>query len=240
MLNCFNLIYVQDSCSQKLLSDINITNSKICGDTRFDRVWEISKKDFSDKFIENFICHNKNVIVAGSTWPADEKALYNFLKLSSNFKLIIAPHEVDAERIKDLYNQFLSFNPILYTDDLENIYDNNHQVLIINKICLLSNLYRYGNYAYVGGGFGKGIHNTLEAACYGVPVVFGPNYQKFIEAKDLIKYGGGFSLSKVENLYELLSSIDREKAGIAAKNYVETKIAVADKIFDDLNKFDIF
>ncbi|MAO71948.1 MAG: 3-deoxy-D-manno-octulosonic acid transferase [Flavobacteriales bacterium] len=177
-LKKITLIFVQDEDSNNLLKSINIRNSIICGDTRFDTVLRYPKKDFNNPIIKKFIKHNK-VLVLGSVWKEDLKLITETKKLK-NYKIIVAPHEMTQVNLfKGLEKS------ILLSEANSNNVSNSH-ILIIDKVGILSKIYRYATIAYIGGGFGKGIHNTLEAAVYNTPILIGPNYYKFSEAKDLI------------------------------------------------------
>lgn len=228
MMSYFQYIFVQDEESKKLLAQI-IPAEKIitAGDTRFDRVAEIANAFEHLPVIEKFIS-SKKVIVAGSTWPDDEKNLAGSLsRLSEKTALIIAPHEVSEIHIKFLQRLFP--NNILYSHltGSENMNISTKNVLIINAIGILSKLYYYADVAYIGGGFNKsGIHNTLEAAVYNKPVIFGPNYQKFIEAVTLINNGGGFSYSDENQLTIIINNFLKdnthlEKSGMSAGTFVK-------------------
>ena len=195
-LKKITLIFVQDEDSNNLLKSININNSIVSGDTRFDTVLQYPKQDFNNLIIKKFIKHNK-VFVLGSVWKEDLKLISEIESLK-NYKIIVAPHEMTQ------VNLFKNFEGciLLSEADSNNVSDSN--ILIIDKIGILSKLYRYATIAYIGGGFGKGIHNTLEAAVYNIPVLFGPNYHKFSEAKELINK----SLALViKNQNELIPSI---------------------------------
>ncbi|HLO91489.1 MAG: 3-deoxy-D-manno-octulosonic acid transferase [Chloroflexota bacterium] len=205
-LRRMNRIFVQDEESAELLSMIDINNAKISGDTRFDRVAGIKSLDISLPLLENFLSGSM-VIVAGSTWPPDEEILKDLLnKVPESVKFVIAPHEVNPGHIKDLVTNF-NGKSILYSQLAEYLKEGNKQsarVVIIDSIGLLSKIYKYADIAYIGGGFGVGIHNTLEAAVFGVPVLFGPNYHRFREAKELIANNAAIS---VKNSGELTREV---------------------------------
>ncbi len=183
---------------------------------------------------------NAPLIVAGSTWKPDEEMLSAFINQGSELKFIIAPHEVSTTNINRL-QQLLKTKTILLSKADETIIGN-YQVLIIDSVGLLSSLYRYGKIAYIGGGFGVGIHNILEAATFGLPIIFGPNYKKFKEAVDLINQGGAFSISKQDELYRVLNRLikeksPREKSAKISKNYVEKNVGstqvIIKKVFNN-------
>lgn len=223
MLYNFSLLFVQNQESLELLKSIGVTNVEVGGDTRFDRVYQISKECKEIIEIEQF-CSSNKVIVAGSTWEKDEQMLEKYMStLGDNFKLIIAPHEIhpsNIQRIQKLFNE-----KCICFSEKESPLMKEAQVLIIDSIGLLSSLYKYGQVAFIGGGFGNGIHNTLEPATYGIPVVFGPKYHKFQEAKDLIKENAAFTIQNQEEFNTVLNNLlkndlERQKYGDSALNYV--------------------
>jgi 3-deoxy-D-manno-octulosonic-acid transferase len=226
-LNCFSHFYLQTEESKQLLKSIGYNNITVCGDTRFDRVFEISKQVVSIPLIEKFK-QNKNIFIAGSTWLEDEKVIANcnpdsYREQIANYKLILAPHEIDENHLRVLDKLFGNAKKIRYSQANEqNV--TTADVLIIDNIGMLSSIYQYASIAYIGGGFGKGIHNILEAATFGKPVIFGPNYKKFSEANELIQLGGAFSVSTEENLKSILNSINNTEAlsqiSTISKNYV--------------------
>jgi 3-deoxy-D-manno-octulosonic-acid transferase len=210
MLAFFNHIFVQDQRSLHLLHNLGFNNITIAGDTRFDRVEALKNEIFNDAIIADF-CNKNKVIIAGSTWPADEALLFNFAANNPEYKLIIAPHNVSQENIKRVQNLFAS-NSTLYSN--QNL-SNNKQILILNTIGILNKVYRYGTTAYIGGGFGAGIHNILEPTVYGLPVFFGPNYNRFLEAHQLLH----LKLATVVNNYqELQEAIPKSSIELAVIN----------------------
>jgi 3-deoxy-D-manno-octulosonic-acid transferase len=192
--------FVQDKQSQEMLYSIDIRNVVVSGDTRFDRVFDISRNPASFGKVETFI-QGAVIFMAGSTWPADDQLLVKIINQdNSELKYIIVPHEINQKHIeklkKDLKKQVVVFSE--YSDrDFKKA-----KVLIIDKMGMLSSLYQYASIAYIGGGFGKGIHNTLEAATFGMPIIFGPNYKRFAEACDLIGYGSAFSVNNDKELWD--------------------------------------
>ena len=202
--------FVQDNHSKELLNSIGINNVSISGDTRFDCVRLNTKNTKSLPLIEVF-SKNKPTIICGSTWPKDEKILAKHIKENPQYNYIIAPHELT--HVPNLRKQT---NALLFSAaNQQNIHDKN--VLIIDSIGLLSSIYKYGKIAYIGGGFGVGIHNILEAVAFGVPVIFGPNYKKFNEAKDLIALGGAKSISNYEKLQKVIEGFMNFDSSIASK-----------------------
>ena len=213
---------------------MGITQVSVNGDTRFDRVAENAKNKKELKEIEAF-CGSSKVLVAGSTWPADEELLNTIIESYPNWKFISAPHEIAEANLQRLEEQLLG-KTIRYSN-LEVHKLTLPQVLIIDNIGLLSSLYAYGTIAYIGGGFGKGIHNTLEAAAFGLPVIFGPKYQKFQEAKDLIELNAGFSISnqaELNDCFKLLQSDTHKEAGKQAKAYVDEHTGATAQILEKI------
>ncbi len=231
--------FVQDENSKKLLAEIGINNATVSGDTRFDRVAEnaAAPKQFDE--VKTF-CADSNIFVAGSTWPADEKLIANLVIRYPDWKFIIAPHEIKEEKIQALIGMVDKEKTIRYSSLKPGQQASpNQQVLIIDNIGILSALYQYADIAYIGGGFGVGIHNTLEAAAFGIPVIFGPNYSKFIEAKALVKLEAGFSINNDTDLLAAMSSLQdqdfRKKAGNTAKQYVDREKGATEKILAYIN-----
>ncbi len=207
MLACFTQIFVQDSHSLKLLKTIGIEKVKVVGDTRLDRVLSISRKAKNLPLIADF-CATNLVLVAGSTWAADETILAEFARLNTAYRLIIAPHEIAEKHLKEIENKFSIFAPIRYSSlSKQTKIAAINRVLIIDNIGLLSQIYHYGTVAYIGGGFGAGIHNTLEAAVYYIPVLFGSNYQKFKEAKDLIAAQTAFEIKEARDILKITTAL---------------------------------
>ena len=193
VLRLYTKIYVQEESSVKLLEKFNINNVTISGDTRFDRVYENSLNAVEFPKVRAFK-NNKFVIIAGSTWEQDENILIEYInKSNKDLKFIIAPHVISESNIKRIESQ-IKVSSIRYSV-FEESDAPNYTVLIIDNIGILSSLYQYGDIAYIGGGFNAGIHNTLEAVTFGLPVIFGPKYHKFREAIELLKQQLGFSIS---------------------------------------------
>jgi 3-deoxy-D-manno-octulosonic-acid transferase len=236
-LNDFNWFFVQDENSLKLLKQLNLNNITITCDTSFDRVYEISDQKKTLPLIEKFVARIKekqHILIAGSTWDKDEDILIPFFNQHPEIKLIIAPHEIKENHISEIINQ-LKRPYSLYTAANEEEIEK-ADCLIIDCVGLLSSIYRYGEIAYIGGGFGVGIHNVLEAAVYGMPVLFGPNYGKFKEAKELLASKAAFSLSNEEDfatqMNNLLTYPDLIKeAGAKAQNYVNDNLGATQKIY---------
>ncbi len=225
-LRKISCICIQNIESFDLLKSINVKNIIISGDTRFDRVFQIRETSKIFPFIEKFK-KNKLLIIAGSTWPLDEDIICKFINNNSdNIKYIIAPHNVNKENILALEKK-ISGKSLKFSELNENNVDSSN-VLIVDGIGYLSHLYKYATIAYIGGGFGKGIHNTLEAATFGLPIIFGPNYQKFQEAKDLIEKGAAFSIRNEMEFVEKMEPLINDKQLLsvcsnASKNYIDEK-----------------
>jgi 3-deoxy-D-manno-octulosonic-acid transferase len=212
MLNCVTRFFVQDENSKHLLQSIGISYVSVSGDTRFDRVWANARNPKSFPAIAEFT-QSKKTFVAGSTWPEDEQLLAKLAADHPDWKFIFAPHEIKQEKINRLIELLPQNSSIRYSQFNESEVENQHakQTLIIDNIGILSSLYQYGQIAYVGGGFGVGIHNTLEAAAFGLPVIFGPNYEKFKEAKDLMALQAGFSIKDEGELKKTFESLTEDE-----------------------------
>lgn len=238
ILSRFDHLFVQNQSSKQLIDGIGLADiCSVSGDTRFDRVVDIAEKATSIPLVEHFVS-NKKVIVAGSTWPEDESVLEKAISTFNDplLKLIIAPHEINPEHIASLQKKFTGavlFSQLSSGKQLQT----ESNVLIIDNIGLLSRLYQYAAISYIGGGFGKGIHNTLEAAVYGHPVIFGPVHHKFKEAIDLIEKEAAVTIHTAEELQTILQTLlnnetERERRGKQAKNYVYTNTGATNKIFN--------
>ncbi|MEO7769117.1 MAG: glycosyltransferase N-terminal domain-containing protein, partial [Ferruginibacter sp.] len=247
MLECFSFFFVQNESSADLLATTGILeNIIVTGDTRFDRVIDIAEKFEALPVIKQF-CGESKVLVAGSTWEDDEAELIHYVTGNPQIKFIIAPHETDADNLKDVKKEFM--NAIFYSEllNISNTHGNyqpttNNQqpttpnVLIIDNVGMLSRLYAYGNIAYVGGGFGAdGVHNVLEAAVYGKPVIFGPEIEKYAEAVGLVESGGGITIADTLELESVLNELWGNPSlmidkGKAAKNYVYLNAGASNKI----------
>ncbi len=226
ILSCVTHFFVQNDESAELLKGIGLNNFTICGDTRFDSVLDLAKNKKQFPLIEE-VKGNGKLIIAGSTWPADEALIIDYLeKLDKNWKIVIAPHEIGEDKISNL-EKLISAKSVRYSTLVNGTTQLTESIkcVIIDNIGMLSSLYSYGEIAYIGGGFGSGIHNTLEAGAWGLPVVFGKNHEKFQEAKDLVKIGGGFTISNQQELNEVFDQLisdenTRSNAGLIAKNYI--------------------
>ncbi len=202
ILKQVRFFFVQNESSKNLLNSIGIEQVMITGDTRFDRVAANAAKQHQNTIIEQFV-KGKDILLGGSTWSPDEKIIASLLN-NSNFKFIIAPHEIKESRLQEIE---ATFNHACIRYSQANVITvAAARVLIIDNIGMLSSLYQYAGMAYIGGGFGVGIHNTLEAAAFGKPVIFGPNYSKFEEAKQLIAIGAAISIHNTESF---IAAIDQ-------------------------------
>jgi len=239
MLRCFTKLYVQDERSRSLLAGIGISNVAVAGDTRFDRVTDILASAREVPVIQHFAQGSPFTLVVGSSWQPDEQIYIPWLKANPEVHAIIAPHEFDERRLRTLEQQLgpgaRRLSSITGTDALTG----DERYIIVDCFGLLSSIYRYGSAAYIGGGFGTGIHNINEAAVYGIPVMFGPRHNKFKEASDLIACGGGFSISGSDEAHALLDKLSHDRdfrtgAGNAAGDYISSHIGATDAIFSDI------
>ena len=234
-LAAFNHFYLQDEESQRLLHSIGYKNTTIAGDTRFDRVYEVSKNVKEIPLIEYFK-QQQPLFIAGSTWEPDEAILSEFDFAASGFKLIIAPHEISEVRIQHILTKFRKNAMRFSQATAEKIHT--ADVLIIDNIGMLSSIYQYGTMGFIGGGFGKGIHNILEAAAFGLPVLFGPNYKKFEEAKELVHLRGAFVVLDSSELQKIIQLLTHSPAGLlaeaTAKRYIQHHIGATKAILGDI------
>lgn len=241
VLTCFNHLFVQDDVSAALLKAYGVDNVTITGDTRFDRVADIQSQaqaiPLVDRFVHTATGEKCFTLVAGSSWQADEQFLLAYFNQHPDIKLIIAPHEIHESHLVAIESQLK--RPSLRLSQATEANVRSADCLIVDCFGKLSSIYRYGEVSYIGGGFGTGIHNVLEAAVYGVPVIFGPNYHKFKEARDLIAVNGGVSVSDGAAFsaqmdcyisYEALL----QEAGKAAGQFVQTHIGATDRVLSDL------
>ena len=233
VLNCFTHFFVQNEVSKELLAKIGITSVDVVGDTRFDRVLQIKEAAKQLPLVEAFVKDAPQVFVAGSSWPPDEEIFIKYFSTHKNWKLIIAPHVIGEDHLKQIEKLLEGRKVIRYTEATEeNVQD--AEVLIINCFGLLSSIYHYGNVAYVGGGFGVGIHNLLEAAVWDVPVFFGPNNQKFQEAQGL-KTSGGFEINNYEEFAAQMDKFASDadylaEQGHKAGHFVKGQSGATDKV----------
>jgi 3-deoxy-D-manno-octulosonic-acid transferase len=207
ILSFVKFFFVQGEQSKLLLNQIGINNVSVSGDTRFDRVWFNAQHPKLLPVIEEFK-NGQKLFIAGSTWPPDEKLVAPLINKYPEWKFIFAPHEISEEKIKTLSEILPAESTVRFSQILNPAsHISTKQILIIDNIGMLSSLYHYGDIAYIGGGFGVSIHNTLEAAAFGLPVIFGPNYSKFKEAHDLIALKAGFSIVNYAELNEITARL---------------------------------
>ncbi len=234
LLRLFTALYVQDEASARLLHEHGIDRVEVAGDTRFDRVHAIAQTPKDIPQVARFVESSDKIIIAGSTWQPDEKLLARYIHEHPDVKLVLAPHEIHEAHLHQIFQQFEGRYVRLTEATINNL--DAVRVLVVDTIGLLSSIYRYGTVAYIGGGFGVGIHNTIEAAVFGLPVLFGPNYKNFREACALIDAGGGFP---VRNYAEFKAAMDEalvrhEEIGKKASDYVESELGATDKIYKKL------
>ena len=241
LLKCFTHIYVQDEKSLQLLQAHGIQDVSVAGDTRFDRVSKVShtiaensETDARLRIVAQFVEGCDRVLIAGSTWPKDEKLLAQYMEQYPETKLILVPHDIDEAHLHYIFNLFRGcFVRYTRATPTAMIHAN---VLVIDRMGLLSSIYGFGQAAYIGGGFGVGIHNTIEAAVYGLPVLFGPNYHHFREAQGLIDAGAARSIKNYSELEAALNTaFDRhEEIGAKAAQYVVSETGATEKIYKEI------
>lgn len=253
LLHCFTHIFVQDEASRRLLAEHGVHECSVAGDTRFDRVNEVlaatrERQDARLLPIAQFVEEAPQVIVAGSTWPEDEVLLEEYIEdcrlknEECGVKLILVPHEINEEHLHAIFQRFKG--RFVKYSDISAMPSNlsrvnilrRAQVMVIDTIGLLSSIYQFGQVAYIGGGFGEGIHNTIEAAVYGVPVVFGPNCRHFREALGLIDAGAARSIKNYAELEAAFTTAleQHETIGAKAAEYVQSELGATDKIYKAL------
>jgi len=232
-LHTITRFFVQDQDSGKLLASIGISNFTLSGDTRFDRVAAIAGEKKVVPLLDDF-CRGFKVLITGSSWPEDEKILFSLIREKRpGIKFVIAPHETSPARIAAIMAE-VPAKAVRYSEaNSANI--SSSDVLVIDSIGMLSALYRYADVAFIGGGFGAGIHNILEAAAFGVPVIFGPNFEKFKEARELLKQGGAFGITDAEGFRKaailLLSDQDfHQKSAGVCRRYMTENLGATDTI----------
>ncbi|MDP3352656.1 MAG: glycosyltransferase N-terminal domain-containing protein, partial [Flavobacteriaceae bacterium] len=234
-LSFFSHFFVQDNNSKELLNSIGFKNVTLSGDTRFDRVFEIVNQNNTLDFLESFK-DNKYTLVAGSTWPDDEKLLVDYInkRASSEEKFIIAPHNINPIAIQKLQKDILG-KSVLFSNYQQNELKN-AQIFIVDTIGILTKVYSYADVAFVGGGFTNGIHNILEPATYGIPIIIGPKHQKFNEAVEMVAENACLAVSNKSEFNNILNNLRddllRAKIGDKAKNYVQTRIGATNVILN--------
>ena len=236
ILRNFTHLYIQNEQSRQLLAGIGITNVSVVGDTRFDRVSDIRRSAKNLPLVETF-AQGKKILVAGSSWPKDEEFLIDYFNRHDDIKLILAPHEIHESHLAFIESR-LQRPALRYTRATPERVAS-CDCLIIDCFGLLSSIYRYGTLAYVGGGFGAGIHNIAKAAVYDLPVIFGPNHQRFKEAHELIACGGGFAITSGEEFDSLADSLlyDADRLATASHNaghYIASHTGATRRILQSL------
>ena len=237
VLKCFTRFFVQNEESRQLLAEIGITETEIVGDTRFDRVMTIKSLAKQLPLVEAFVKDAPHVFVAGSSWPPDEDIFIRYFNEHRDWKLIIAPHVIGEDHLLQIISKLQTANGRKIVRFTQTTREEAAQAdtLIIDCFGLLSSIYNYGDVAYIGGGFGVGIHNTLEAAVWDMPVIFGPNNKKFQEAQDLKACGGGFEIKNYEDFCRLMDRFASDEAflqesGSKAGHFVKDQAGATDKV----------
>lgn len=237
VLKCFTKIFVQNENSKKLLNDKGFNNVIVSGDTRFDRVQKISSEPKKISEIEKMADAESKLLIVGSSWQDDEDIFMDYFNKNINLKLVIAPHKIDDEHIDYIKNKCK--RKIALMSDCGNNDNLDYDCLVIDKFGLLSSIYHYADIVYIGGGFGKGIHNTIEAAVYGKPIIFGPNNRKFREANDLKRLSAAVEINDKNEFNAIMDKLmsDSEmrlEMSLNAKNYVMKESGVVDRIFRNI------
>lgn len=236
ILKYFDKLFVQDSDSYNLVKPLN-AETYMAGDTRFDRVWTVASNTGDIPVLANFTKGYMTLII-GSSWPADLSVLHAFLlHLPDQVKVVLAPHETEPAYINPILNNYKHLQPQLFTQITDERVPDDSRLLIIDQVGFLSYLYRYGDIAYVGGAFGKGLHNILEPAVFGLPLIFGPRYQKFNEARTLVAQGGAYSIQDeatfMQVFTQLMNDPDfRHKTGRICRYYIEQNRGAVQFIID--------
>lgn len=239
VLKCFTHFFVQNMESKALLSKLGITDVDVVGDTRFDRVLQIKEASKQLPIVEQFTAHAQKVFVAGSSWLPDEEIFIRYFDVHKDWKVIIAPHVISDEHLSQIFELLKGRRVVRYTEATEkNVKD--AEVLIIDCFGLLSSIYHYGTVSYVGGGFGVGIHNVLEAAVWDIPVVFGPNNKHFQEAQGLMLVQGGFEIKDYQSFRDLMMRFETDasflqNAGEKAGAFVKSRAGATAKVMENVS-----
>ena len=239
VLKCFTHFFVQNMESKALLAKLGITDVDVVGDTRFDRVLQIKEASKQLPIVEQFTAHAQKVFVAGSSWLPDEEIFIKYFDIHKDWKLIIAPHVISDEHLSQIFELLKGRRVVRYTEATEeNAKD--AEVLIIDCFGLLSSIYHYGTVSYVGGGFGVGIHNVLEAAVWDIPVVFGPNNKHFQEAQGLMLVQGGFEIKDYQSFRDLMMRFETDafflqNAGENAGAFVKSRAGATAKVMENVS-----
>lgn len=241
-LRTFNHLFVQNEKSKDLLKSVDLENVSVCGDTRYDRVWQNAQSRRNanhtpNEVVEDFVQQEK-VLVLGSSWAVEHEILLPLINTDKiEEKVIIAPHEVDSKSLKALENHITVPN-FRYSHHEDYAHKEHKRVLIIDTIGMLANTYATGTYAYIGGAFGKGLHNILEPAVFGLPVIFGPNFSKFPEAQEFIDHGIGFSIKNAEEFMSAREFIltNHETLEAKIKAFMQSKLGATQMILNQLKE----
>ncbi len=242
MLQMLDGIHVQDERSKELLEGIGIRKVNCSGDPRYDRVWRISEEASSLPEVERFK-GSDFLLIAGSSWPAEEKLLERYMRNApGSLKLLIAPHDVSEKHVREIEKRFSWDRPLRYSDGPSDDSLAEARILIVDRIGLLARIYRYGDAALVGGGFSGNLHNVLEPAAQGLPVLFGPDVTEFPEAVDLIVHGAGFAVTDADSLEKPLShwnedEAEHEEVTEKASDFVESRRGSSRTIMRDLKEY---
>ncbi|MBF1532393.1 MAG: 3-deoxy-D-manno-octulosonic acid transferase [Prevotella salivae] len=238
VLKCFTHFFVQNIESKNLLAKLDIHDVEVVGDTRFDRVLQIKEASKQLPIVEKFTENASKVFIAGSSWLPDEEVFLKYFNLHKDWKLIVAPHVIGEDHLAQIFELLKGRRVVRYTEATEeNVKD--AEVLIIDCFGLLSSIYHYGTISYVGGGFGVGIHNVLEAAVWDIPVIFGPNNKRFQEAQGLIMAGGGFEINDYQSFRDLMMRFETDEMFLQtskkhAGEFVKGRAGATEKIMGSL------
>ena len=238
VLKCFTHFFVQNIESKNLLAKLDIHDVEVVGDTRFDRVLQIKEASKQLPIVEKFTENTSKVFIAGSSWLPDEEVFLKYFNLHKDWKLIVAPHVIGEDHLAQIFELLKGRRVVRYTEATEeNVKD--AEVLIIDCFGLLSSIYHYGTISYVGGGFGVGIHNVLEAAVWDIPVIFGPNNKRFQEAQGLIMAGGGFEINDYQSFRDLMLRFETDEMFLQtskkhAGEFVKGRAGATEKIMGRL------
>ncbi|WP_314109104.1 3-deoxy-D-manno-octulosonic acid transferase [Segatella salivae] len=238
VLKCFTHFFVQNIESKNLLAKLDIHDVEVVGDTRFDRVLQIKEASKQLPIVEKFTENTSKVFIAGSSWLPDEEVFLKYFNLHKDWKLIVAPHVIGEDHLAQIFELLKGRRVVRYTEATEeNVKD--AEVLIIDCFGLLSSIYHYGTISYVGGGFGVGIHNVLEAAVWDIPVIFGPNNKRFQEAQGLIMAGGGFEINDYQSFRDLMLRFETDEMFLQtskkhAGEFVKGRAGATEKIMGSL------
>lgn len=241
VLKCFTRFFVQNDESKRLLASIGIGDAMVVGDTRFDRVLQIKDASRQLPLVESFVGGSERlrpIFVAGSSWQPDEEIFLKYFNEHREWKLIIAPHVIGEEHLKQILSLIHDRKVVRYTE-ANGQQASEADVMIIDCFGLLSSIYHYGDVSYVGGGFGVGIHNVLEAAVWNLPVIFGPNNRRFDEAQGLLKSGGGFEITDYDSFEQIMTRLAADKAlleksGRASADFVASLSGATDKVISNI------